>query len=245
VTAAGRFRAVQDARFTTADAAQFAWTTRDPGFAPVEDALLGPRLAALPFPCLEMGCGEGTNLARLVPRGRPVGTDRYLEKVRFAAHALPAARVAVAEALAQPFRDGSFAGVLIRDLLHHLESPAPALREALRLLVPGGRLLVIEPNGRNPLVALQARLVPSEAALRRFTPDTVLSALAGLPASDVRLEMAQAFPLRRLVLHYRFGLPALGRFRPTAALLAAFESLGGRVLPERRWSYAVITARRV
>jgi SAM-dependent methyltransferase len=238
------FQAIQDAHWAEADAAHFAWTTRDPAFAPVEDALLEPHVATLAFPCLEIGCGEGTNLARLARRGRPVGIDRYPAKARFAARAVPGARVAAADATALPFRDGAFASVLIRDLLHHLPEPRRATAEAVRVLRPGGTLLVFEPNGANPLIALQGRLVAAEAALRTFRPASVLDALAGLPLDAPEVTMAQGFPLRRLVLHHRFGVPALGRLRASAGALAALERAIESIVPRARWSYAVVRARR-
>jgi SAM-dependent methyltransferase len=238
------FQAVQDAHWAEADAAHFAWTTRDPAFAPVEDALLEPHVATLAFPCLEIGCGEGTNLARLARRGMPVGIDRYPAKARFAASAVPTARVAAADATALPFRDGAFASVLIRDLLHHLPEPRRATAEAVRVLRPGGTLLVFEPNGANPLIALQGRLVPAEAALRTFRPASVLDALAGLPLESPDVAMAQGFPLRRLVLHHRFGVPALGRVRAGARGLAMLERAIEALVPRARWSYAVVRARR-
>jgi SAM-dependent methyltransferase len=242
---ADRFQSTQDAHFAEADAAHYRWTTEDPAFAPVEDALLEPRLAGLPFPCLEVGCGEGTNLARLVRHGRPIAIDRYVEKLRFAARAVPTARLATADATALPFRNDAFAGVLIRDLLHHLPEPRRALGEAARVLRPGGMLLVLEPNGRNPFVALQARLIPAEANARAFTPTVVRALLDGFPFAGIELEMAQGFPLRRLVLHHRFGWPALGRSRAGAALWRGLEQLGERLVTSTRWSYTIIRARRV
>ena len=238
------FQAVQDAHWAEADAAHFAWTTRDPAFAPVEDALLEPHVATLAFPCLEVGCGEGTNLARLARHGTPVGIDRYPAKARFAASAVPTARVATADATALPFHDGAFASVLIRDLLHHLPEPRRATAEAARVLRPGGTLLVLEPNGANPLIALQGRLVPAEAALRTFRPSSVVDALAGLPLDAPAVTMAQGFPLRRLVLHHRFGVPALGRMRAGAQALALLERAIEAVVPRGRWSYTVVRARR-
>ena len=239
-----RFQAAQDRHFAAADVAHFRWTTEDPGFAPIEDALLAPWLGALPFPCLEVGCGEGTNLARLARLGHPIGVDRYPEKARFAARAVPAARLAVADAGALPFRDGCFAGVFIRDVLHHLPEPAGAVAEAVRVLRPGGTFLLIEPNGRNPLVAAQARLVAAERALRHYTPESVRAAVEGLPLRDVELVPTQGLALRRVVLHYQLGLPALGRRRSTAALLERLERLAERILPRTRWAYTVIRARR-
>jgi SAM-dependent methyltransferase len=235
----------QDAHFAEADAAHFRWTTTDRAFAPVEDALLLPRLAALPFPCLEVGCGEGTNLARLAHRGSPVGVDRSADKARFAGRALPRARVLAADAFALPFRSGAFAGVLVRDLLHHLDVPEGGLREVGRVLRPGGTLVLLEPTGRNPLIALQAALMPVERGIRRFSPGFVEGLFGGLPFADVVVETAQALPLRRVMLHYRFGLPVLGRIRAAARVLAAAERLGGAALACDRWSYIAVRARRV
>jgi SAM-dependent methyltransferase len=51
----------------------------------------------------------------------------------------------VADAHRLPFPDGYFAGVVMLDVLHHLERPIDFLREAARLLRPGGRVAMIEP----------------------------------------------------------------------------------------------------
>jgi hypothetical protein len=112
------------------------------------------------------------------------------------------------------------------------------------VLAPGGTLLVLEPNGANPLIALQGRIVPAEAALGTFRPASVHAALADLPLDLVETTMAQGFPLRRLVLHHRLGLPVLGRWTPTAGLLAAIERAAERLTPRDRWSYTVVRARR-
>jgi hypothetical protein len=86
--------------------------------------------------------------------------------------------------------------------------------------------------------------VAAEAALRTFRPGNVVAALAGLPLDAPQVTMAQAFPLRRLVLHHRFGLPRLGRFAPTAHALALVERAIEAVMPRSRWSYTVVRARR-
>jgi SAM-dependent methyltransferase len=51
----------------------------------------------------------------------------------------------VADAHRLPFADGHFAGVVLLDVLHHLERPIEFLREASRMLKPGGMLAMIEP----------------------------------------------------------------------------------------------------
>ena len=51
----------------------------------------------------------------------------------------------VADAHRLPFPDESFMGVVMLDVLHHLERPIEFLEEASRVLKPGGRLAMIEP----------------------------------------------------------------------------------------------------
>lgn len=45
-----------------------------------------------------------------------------------------------------PFRDGYFSGIVMLDVLHHLAWPMKFLKEAARVLKPGGRLTMIEPG---------------------------------------------------------------------------------------------------
>jgi SAM-dependent methyltransferase len=51
----------------------------------------------------------------------------------------------VADAHRLPFPDGLFSGVVMLDVLHHLERPIEFLKEASRVLRAGGRLAMIEP----------------------------------------------------------------------------------------------------
>jgi SAM-dependent methyltransferase len=51
----------------------------------------------------------------------------------------------VADAHRLPFRNELFSGVVMLDVLHHLERPIEFLKEASRILEPGGRLAMIEP----------------------------------------------------------------------------------------------------
>lgn len=51
----------------------------------------------------------------------------------------------VADAHRLPFSDGDFSGVLMLDVLHHLERPIDFLREAARVLRRGGCIAMIEP----------------------------------------------------------------------------------------------------
>jgi len=238
------FESVQRDYFEEAEVERFRWVTGAPGFAETEDALLAPVAARLGAPCLEIGCGEGNNLVRLARRMSCTGVDLFPKKLRFARSELPDCRFAAADAARLPFATASFRSVFVRDLLHHVTRPADVLAEIARVLVPGGTLCLLEPNGRNPLVWLQTRIVPAEVGARVFTPDHVAGLLDGQPFDAREVTTRQPLPLRRTLLHYERGLPALGRVRVLRWLLATAESMLGALLPKSRWTYIEITARR-
>jgi SAM-dependent methyltransferase len=52
----------------------------------------------------------------------------------------------VADAHEMPFPNGRFAGIVMLDVLHHLQRPLDFFREAVRVLQPRGRLAMIEPG---------------------------------------------------------------------------------------------------
>jgi SAM-dependent methyltransferase len=238
------FAEVQRAYFEEAEVERFRWTTSAPGFAETEDALLAPLTSQLASPCLEIGCGEGNNLVRLARQHRCVGVDLYPRKLRFAARELPECRFASADATKLPFADACFRAVFVRDLLHHVREPRDVIAEVARVLAPGGRFCLLEPNGRNPLVWLQTRTVPAEAGAREFTPARVARMLEGAPFEDVRMSERQPFPLRRALLHYEKGLPRLGASRAARGALAFAEGALGALLPRSRWTYVQIAATR-
>ncbi|MBM3583958.1 MAG: class I SAM-dependent methyltransferase [Alphaproteobacteria bacterium] len=51
----------------------------------------------------------------------------------------------VADAHRLPFRDGCFAAIVMVDVMHHLAAPGAFLAEACRVLIPGGRIIMVEP----------------------------------------------------------------------------------------------------
>lgn len=236
--------AVQRDYFARAEPEHFAWATAGAGFCEAEDEVLAPFLSDVASPCLEIGCGEGANLARLRQRVRCFGVDLFPAKAAFAARQLPDVGIACAHAAVLPFADASFATVFVRDLLHHLADPRAAVEEAVRVLAPGGLLCVIEPNASNPLEYVHSFVVPAERGIRRSTAEHLRGLLEGLPLAPVQVRTHFPLALRRLVLHYKMGFPSLGRHPRLRRLLAAAERGLGRLLPPSRWTYVVVTARR-
>jgi SAM-dependent methyltransferase len=51
----------------------------------------------------------------------------------------------IADAQKLPFADGSLANIIMVDVLHHIEFPLLFLKEAERVLKPGGRCVMVEP----------------------------------------------------------------------------------------------------
>lgn len=107
----------------------------------------------------DIGCADGA-LAAARPSGRRyrlIGLD--LSAVMLRAHPRPALR---AEATALPLREGSVAAAVLANMLYHLDEPAAALREARRVLVPGGiALLATVSRHDSPELAPVWRPAPS------------------------------------------------------------------------------------
>lgn len=100
---------------------------------------------------LEVGCGVGAVLAVLgqeFPGVRLVGIDIEPKQLDFARGHLERAGVEAtllqADALELPFEDESFEHVWMMWLLEHIAEPPAVLREARRVLVPGGMITAIE-----------------------------------------------------------------------------------------------------
>lgn len=132
---------------------------------------------------LDVGCGSSRILA-VLPNGS-VGVDLLIRKLR---HARRFGRpLAQASALGLPFRDSSFGCVVGSQLLEALPRGSGALAEMVRVLAPGGRLILATPDyGSRPWIllgALYQRLVPGAGAsphLARYTRRELVEALGAL-----------------------------------------------------------------
>ncbi|GGH27559.1 ArsR family transcriptional regulator [Alsobacter metallidurans] len=104
---------------------------------------------------LDLGTGTGRMLALLAPRAaRAVGVDSNHAMLAVARANMELAGIRGAELrqgdiYAPPVERGAFDLVVVHQVLHFLEDPPRALREASALLAPGGRLIVVDfaPHG--------------------------------------------------------------------------------------------------
>ena len=120
----------------------------------VNAALMNVLAPAIGERILEVGCGSGV-LCRLmasevIPGGKITGLDISPEFVRVAReHATntglkDSIQWDSGKAEALPYRDASFDGILAARLLLHVPDPQAVLREAVRVLRPGGRAVVMD-----------------------------------------------------------------------------------------------------
>lgn len=235
----GRFQRMQVEHFARADAAKFWWQTTDPYLARTERELLERVPVQATDRLLEVGCGEGGNLQllRARPRGA-VGVDFSREKVAWAIQRNLGARFVCADATCLPFRSGSFDVVLCRDVLHHVTEKAKVIGEILRVCRPQGRIVIIEPNGRSPIMRLLGLLVPAERDVVRNSLRRLAPLLDRRQVAEPEVLWAQPFPLGRVIFHYRWGLPRLSGWLANPVL--AGERMVGKLMPLDRWAYLIL-----
>jgi 2-polyprenyl-6-hydroxyphenyl methylase/3-demethylubiquinone-9 3-methyltransferase len=215
----------------------------DNGFRPGADLTPGLRalLGAHVRPgdrCLDIGCGDGsTSGPWLLQRGCDyLGVDVSGTAV---AHATAAGLRAmlVDDAASLPFGDGEFDVALAIEVLEHLFSPHLAAAEALRVLRPGGVLIVTVPNvsywRRRLDLAVLGRWNPfgddrsveqpwRDPHIRFFNPGSLRRMLQGAGFAAVRVEGQGGAVVRDLPLARR-----LWRGRASAAYRAAERRLPG------------------
>jgi ubiquinone/menaquinone biosynthesis C-methylase UbiE len=113
---------------------------------------------------LDLGCGVGADallLAELVaPTGRVVGIDQSATMVeraaaRGAASGLPV-EFRTGDVHALPFADASFDVAWTERVLIHVADPGRVVREMVRILRPGGTLVIAEPDHHADLIDASA-----------------------------------------------------------------------------------------
>lgn len=140
---------------------------------------------------LDIGCGTGkTDGFLLASLGELCGTDISSASIERARRDHPQVRYEVYDGRRLPFEDSSFDAAFLICVLHHVEPEdrAALVREARRILRPGGAVFIFEHNPFHPLTRLavarcefdrDARLLPRREA-------DVLAAEAGFRVADAQ-----------------------------------------------------------
>lgn len=167
-------------------------------------------------PVVDVGCGPGEDVVAL-GTGRCVGVDRSLVMCAAAADRGVAAGRADVHHL--PFPDGRLGGALADRVLQHVARPDAALAEMVRVLRPGGRLVVADPDQETLVIhvpGVRPDLVDRVKALRRDVGyrngrlvSTLPARLAGLGLREVAID---PFPVSLSDPDDAFGLPTWPRF---------------------------------
>jgi SAM-dependent methyltransferase len=94
---------------------------------------------------LDVGCGIGTYVRKFRGFSDDVhGVDIDPERVARASETLPNIQVAPGERL--PYPDGRFDVVFLHEVIEHVDDDRQTIGESLRVLKPGGRVVIFAPN---------------------------------------------------------------------------------------------------
>jgi ubiquinone/menaquinone biosynthesis C-methylase UbiE len=131
---------------------------------PQQRAMLDTYLADLELPqaatALDVGCGTGAVtrvLTQLPDVGNVTGIDLspvFVEKARELGQGFRGLSFQIGDARALPFHDASFDLVVFHTVLCHVPEPDQALREARRVLRPGGWLAIFDGDYPTTSVAI-------------------------------------------------------------------------------------------
>jgi len=211
-----------------------------PETVPDELALITRHVPVAGSRLLDLGCGNGALTRRLVTEAGAAGALGLDMEVALPADPAPAPGVAFRPGRAEALdvEDESFDGVLMLKSLHHvpLDQMDTALREAARVLRPGGTLYVSEPVARGPLDEIM-RNFHDEAEVRAAAQEALARTTALTTLDDFIFLSPYAFADLAEFEQRMMRLPTLARpitpqqrdatYAAFAARAAADGSLAG------------------
>jgi SAM-dependent methyltransferase len=143
---------------------------------------------------VDLGCGRGWWLRRMAAEGiTAVGVEPDRQRAKDAGR-----RAVVGDGRRVPLASGCASVVWCIHVLHHLSDPTAALREARRLLNPGGVLILAETVEDHPAIRLARSIRPEwdgVAVASRFTANGCLNWLdeSGFAVVDHRQHSLVSF----------------------------------------------------
>jgi len=228
--------------FGRGDEENLRWQLEHPVVGARERELVGAAFAPVGERLLDIGAGDGATLVHLGDPAGAVGLELFPDKLRLAKERLHRTALIAGSAYALPFAAGSFDHVIVRDVVHHLDRPQSMLREAHRVLAPGGRFDLLEPCRYNPLIVFHALSQKVERGELKSTAPYLRGLIEAAGIEIDHEQHYQPLPLHRLVFHRRFGVPTLGGSAMVRAAVEAAEQLAERFVPRFAWAYIHLRA---
>lgn len=187
---------------------------------------------------LEVGCGMGRFALMLAGRGIHVeGLDQspvLLDRCRAYNSGRYDIPLHCSDALAPPAAlHDSFDVVLGFFVLHHLPDVDKAIAAMSRLLKPGGRLVLLDANGYNPLFYLQILLMrgmtwQGDKGMARMRPGVVFAAMRNAGLSDLAVERFGFLPAFVVDRAWGARLDLALEHMPSPDVLRAFQIFSAR-----------------
>jgi SAM-dependent methyltransferase len=152
-----------------------------------------------PARLLDVGCGTGVLAARLAARGyEATGLDPSEGMLHMLRERAPEVTAVQASATEMPFGDGEFDLTVSVATMHHIADPDSvrrALAEMVRVVRPGGTVIVWDHNPRNPYWPYLMKRVPQDRGDERLVGvDELVSGLRGAGAECVSVEQLGMVP---------------------------------------------------
>lgn len=158
---------------------------------------------------LDAGCGQGQAFAFFGPDMKVFGSDVSQAMLVDAVRRGP---VTVQEPLALPFADGTFDAVFAFCIHHHIPDGDHVrhLRELMRVVAPGGEVMVFEHNPFNPVTARIFARAPVDRGCHMIKPATLTERFCQAGLTDVSCGYLLFVP-QRLFRFFGFLESALSR----------------------------------
>lgn len=174
----------------------------------------------------DVGCGIGTVLAELVALGAaPIGIDLSEAMLTEAARRVPDVPLHPADAAELPLADGVLAGYRAERVFQHLADPAPALVEAMRVLMPGGRIVLVDQDWDAFVVDGDDRET-TRAMLRGFA-DSAANGWAGrrngIALADAGFSEVEVEAETVTAIDYAYAAPVLPALKAAAVEAGAID----------------------
>jgi ubiquinone/menaquinone biosynthesis C-methylase UbiE len=148
---------------------------------------------------LDIGCGDGTYSVELFDRAHPAelhGIDPAEAAIKVARSKIGKRSIQfdMGSAYDLPYPADRFDAAHLRGVLHHLDDPVQALREALRV---AATVVVIEPNGYSPVLKLLERVsrYHRQHGEKSYAPHRLKGWVEGLGAEVTRAVYAGLVPM--------------------------------------------------